>query len=48
MKQTVDAMPAIIQTLQKNGYHLVKVSDIIKHEDLQPGDAFPVPEGWDK
>ncbi len=48
VKQTVDAMPAIIQTLQKNGYHLVKVSDIIKHEDLQPGDAFPVPEGWDK
>ncbi|WP_049570518.1 polysaccharide deacetylase family protein [Nonomuraea sp. SBT364] len=48
VKQTVDSMPSIIKTLQKNGYHLVKVSDIVKHENLEPGDAFPLPEGWEK
>jgi peptidoglycan/xylan/chitin deacetylase (PgdA/CDA1 family) len=48
VKQTVDAMPSIIKTLQKNGYHLVKVTDIIKHENLKPGDTFPLPAGWDK
>jgi len=48
VKQTVDAMPSILATLRKNGYHLVKVSDIVKHENLEPGDAFPVPEGWEK
>ncbi len=48
VKQTVDAMPSIIRTLQKNGYHLVKVSDIVKHENLKAGDTFPLPEGWDK
>ncbi|HLU75318.1 MAG TPA: polysaccharide deacetylase family protein [Nonomuraea sp.] len=47
VKQTVDAMPAIIKTLQRNGYHLVTVDDIIKHQDLKPGDAFPLPEGWE-
>ncbi|MEO3869011.1 polysaccharide deacetylase family protein [Nonomuraea sp. B12E4] len=46
VKQTVDAMPSIIQSLQKKGYHLVTVSEVIKHEELKPGDAFPVPEGW--
>jgi peptidoglycan-N-acetylglucosamine deacetylase len=47
VKQTVDAMPSIIQTLQKNGYHLVKVTDITKHENLKPGDTFPLPAGWE-
>ncbi|WP_113703758.1 polysaccharide deacetylase family protein [Nonomuraea lactucae] len=46
VKQTVDAMPSIVKTLQGRGYHLVKVSDIAKKENLQPGDVFPLPEGW--
>jgi peptidoglycan/xylan/chitin deacetylase (PgdA/CDA1 family) len=48
VKQTVDAMPSIVKTLQNKGYHLVTVSDIVKHEELEPGDIFPVPEGWEK
>jgi peptidoglycan/xylan/chitin deacetylase (PgdA/CDA1 family) len=48
VKQTVDAMPSIIKTLQRNGYHLVTVNDIIKDEELEPGDVFPVPEGWER
>ncbi|MEU6779641.1 polysaccharide deacetylase family protein [Nonomuraea angiospora] len=48
VKQTVDAMPALIKSLQKKGYHLVKVSDIVKGQNLQPGDIFPVPAGWEK
>ena len=47
VKQTVDVMPSLVQLLQSRGYTLVKVSDIIKSENLQPGDAFPVPEGWE-
>ncbi|MEU6710179.1 polysaccharide deacetylase family protein [Nonomuraea sp. NPDC046802] len=46
VKQTVDAMPAIIKSLQKKGYHLVTVDDIIKRHNLQAGDVFPVPAGW--
>ncbi len=48
VKQTVDAMPSLIKTLLKKGYHLVKVSDITKHENLKPGDIFPLPQGWEK
>ncbi|MET7327957.1 polysaccharide deacetylase family protein [Nonomuraea sp. NPDC005650] len=48
VKQTVDAMPALVKSLQKKGYHLVTVSDIVKGQDLQPGDIFPVPAGWEK
>ncbi|MFF4617985.1 polysaccharide deacetylase family protein [Nonomuraea jabiensis] len=48
VKQTVDAMPALIKSLQKKGYHLVTVSDIVKGQNLQPGDIFPVPAGWEK
>ncbi|GAA3537354.1 hypothetical protein GCM10022419_016570 [Nonomuraea rosea] len=48
VKQTVDAMPAIIKTLENKGYHLVTVSDVVKQQDLQPGDIFPVPAGWEK
>lgn len=48
VKQTVDAMPSIIKTLQRNGYHLVTVDDVIKHEELKPGDVFPLPEGWEQ
>ncbi|MFI7698972.1 polysaccharide deacetylase family protein [Nonomuraea sp. NPDC049480] len=47
VKQTVDAMPSIIKTLQNKGYHLVTVSDIVKKENLEPGDIFPVPAGWE-
>ncbi len=47
VKQTVDVMPSLVKLLQSRGYTLVKVSDIIKSENLQPGDAFPVPEGWE-
>ncbi|MEV0620691.1 polysaccharide deacetylase family protein [Nonomuraea sp. NPDC050404] len=47
VKQTVDGMPSLIKTLQNKGYHLVTVSDIIKSENLEPGDIFPVPEGWE-
>ncbi|MEV0200364.1 polysaccharide deacetylase family protein [Nonomuraea sp. NPDC050691] len=47
VKQTVDAMPSLIKTLQGKGYHLVTVSDIVKRQNLQPGDAFPLPEGWE-
>jgi peptidoglycan/xylan/chitin deacetylase (PgdA/CDA1 family) len=48
VKQTVDGMPALIKTLQNKGFHLVTVSDVVKNEDLKPGDIFPVPEGWEK
>ncbi|TDD44605.1 polysaccharide deacetylase family protein [Nonomuraea terrae] len=48
VKQTVDGMPALIKTLQNKGYHLVTVSDVIKDEKLEPGDAFPLPEGWEQ
>lgn len=48
VKQTVDGMPALIKTLQNKGYHLVTVSDVVKNEDLKPGDIFPVPDGWEK
>ncbi|MFD1933841.1 MULTISPECIES: polysaccharide deacetylase family protein [Nonomuraea] len=48
VKQTVDSMPALIKTLQGKGYHLVTVSEVIKSQNLQPGDIFPVPEGWEK
>ncbi|WP_433517267.1 polysaccharide deacetylase family protein [Nonomuraea sp. CA-143628] len=47
VKQTVDVMPSLVQLLQSRGYTLVKVSDIIKSQNLQPGDAFPLPEGWE-
>ncbi len=48
VKQTVDGMPALIKTLKNKGYHLVTVSDVIKSQNLEPGDIFPVPEGWEK
>lgn len=48
VKQTVDGMPSLIKTLQNKGYHLVTVSDVIKGESLEPGDIYPVPEGWEK
>lgn len=48
VKQTVDGMPSLIKTLQNKGYHLVTVSDVVKKENLEPGDIFPVPEGWEK
>ncbi|TYB68435.1 polysaccharide deacetylase family protein [Nonomuraea sp. PA05] len=48
VKQTVDGMPALIKTLQNKGYHLVTVSDVVKNENLEPGDIFPVPAGWEK
>ncbi|MEU8105397.1 polysaccharide deacetylase family protein [Nonomuraea muscovyensis] len=47
VKQTVEAMPSIVKTLQGRGYHLVKVSDIVKKHDLKPGDVFPLPQGWE-
>ncbi|MFG1683263.1 polysaccharide deacetylase family protein [Nonomuraea sp. NPDC049269] len=47
VKQTVDVMPSLVKLLQSRGYTLVKVSDVIKSQNLQPGDAFPVPEGWE-
>ncbi|MDR8410936.1 polysaccharide deacetylase family protein [Nonomuraea sp. 3-1Str] len=46
VKQTVDGMPALIKTLQAKGFHLVTVSDVVKRQNLEPGDAFPLPEGW--
>ncbi|WP_260478337.1 polysaccharide deacetylase family protein [Nonomuraea sp. WAC 01424] len=48
VKQTVDGMPSIIKSLQAKGYRLVTVSDVIKRQNLQPGQIFPVPEGWEK
>ncbi|MFI6595199.1 polysaccharide deacetylase family protein [Nonomuraea sp. NPDC050536] len=48
VKQTVDGMPSLIKTLQAKGYHLVTVSEVIKDENLQPGDIFPEPAGWDE
>ncbi|MDA0633035.1 polysaccharide deacetylase family protein [Nonomuraea sp. MCN248] len=48
VKQTVDSMPSIIKTLQRSGYHLVTVDDVIKGEDLKAGDVFPLPEGWEQ
>ncbi|MEV0593599.1 polysaccharide deacetylase family protein [Nonomuraea cavernae] len=47
VKQTVDVMPSLVKTLQSRGYTLVKVSDILKKENLEAGDIFPVPEGWE-
>ncbi|MGI5273001.1 polysaccharide deacetylase family protein [Nonomuraea sp. CA-218870] len=48
VKQTVDSMPSIIKTLQRSGYHLVTVDDVIKGENLKAGDVFPLPEGWEQ
>ncbi|PRX70072.1 peptidoglycan/xylan/chitin deacetylase (PgdA/CDA1 family) [Nonomuraea fuscirosea] len=48
VKQTVDGMPSLIKTLKNKGYHLVTVSDVIKSQNLEPGDIYPVPEGWEK
>ncbi|MEV4106382.1 polysaccharide deacetylase family protein [Nonomuraea sp. NPDC049695] len=50
VKQTVDGMPSLIKTLQKKGYHLVTVSEVLKGENanLEPGDTFPVPAGWER
>ncbi|WP_433431250.1 polysaccharide deacetylase family protein [Nonomuraea sp. CA-141351] len=50
VKQTVDGMPSLIKTLQKKGYHLVTVSEVLKgaNEELKPGDIYPVPAGWEK
>ncbi|MFE3452140.1 polysaccharide deacetylase family protein [Nonomuraea sp. NPDC059194] len=48
VKQTVDSMPALLKTLQGKGYHFVTVSEVIKSQNLEPGDIFPVPEGWEK
>ncbi|WP_157383006.1 polysaccharide deacetylase family protein [Nonomuraea coxensis] len=47
VKQTVDAMPSIVKSLQAKGYHLVTVSDVIKGEGLEAGDVFPLPAGWE-
>ncbi|WP_245641748.1 polysaccharide deacetylase family protein [Nonomuraea candida] len=47
VKQTVDGMASLIKTLKNKGYHLVTVSDVIKSQELKPGDAFPTPEGWE-
>ncbi|MFC5828993.1 polysaccharide deacetylase family protein [Nonomuraea insulae] len=47
VKQTVDGMPALIKTLKNKGYHLVTVSDVVKSEELEAGDIFPVPAGWE-
>ncbi|MEU4508856.1 polysaccharide deacetylase family protein [Nonomuraea wenchangensis] len=47
VKQTVDAMPSIVKSLQAKGYHLVTVSDVIKDEGLEAGDVFPLPAGWE-
>ncbi|MEU8245019.1 polysaccharide deacetylase family protein [Nonomuraea sp. NPDC048916] len=47
VKQTVDVMPSLVKTLQSRGYTLVKVSDILKKENLAAGDVFPLPEGWE-
>ncbi|MFG3442030.1 polysaccharide deacetylase family protein [Nonomuraea sp. NPDC047897] len=47
VKQTVDAMPSIVKTLQSRGYHLVTVSEVVKKQDLKPGDVFPLPQGWE-
>ncbi|MEV0380883.1 polysaccharide deacetylase family protein [Nonomuraea sp. NPDC050643] len=48
VKQTVDGMPSLIKTLKNKGFHLVTVSEVVKGENLEPGDIFPVPEGWEK
>ncbi|WP_268808564.1 polysaccharide deacetylase family protein [Nonomuraea solani] len=48
VKQTVDGMPSLIKTLKNKGYHLVTVSEVIKKENLEPGDIYPVPAGWEK
>ncbi|WP_245774827.1 polysaccharide deacetylase family protein [Nonomuraea wenchangensis] len=47
VKQTVDAMPSIVKSLQAKGYHLVTVSDVIKGEALEAGDIYPLPAGWE-
>ncbi|NUT42868.1 MAG: polysaccharide deacetylase family protein [Thermoactinospora sp.] len=48
VKQTVDVMPKIITLLKKRGYTLVTVSEVIKQYDIQPGDTFPLPDGWER
>ncbi|MCK2217570.1 polysaccharide deacetylase family protein [Actinomadura sp. ATCC 31491] len=47
VKQTVDAMPSIVKSLQNKGYHLVTVSEVVKGENLEPGDIYPLPAGWE-
>lgn len=48
VKQTVDVMPSLVKLLQSRGYTLVTVSTLLKNQNLQPGDIYPVPEGWEK
>ncbi|MBB5083123.1 polysaccharide deacetylase family protein [Nonomuraea sp. NPDC059023] len=48
VKQTVDVMPSLVKLLQSRGYTLVTVSTLLKSQNLQPGDIYPVPEGWER
>jgi peptidoglycan/xylan/chitin deacetylase (PgdA/CDA1 family) len=38
---TVKAMPRILSTLEKQGYHVVTVSTVARGKGLAPGDTFP-------
>jgi peptidoglycan/xylan/chitin deacetylase (PgdA/CDA1 family) len=38
---TVRAMPGILTTLEKKGYHVVTVSTLLRGRPLSPGETFP-------
>ncbi|WP_214414858.1 polysaccharide deacetylase family protein [Sphaerisporangium fuscum] len=43
--ETVAAMPKILTTLEKQGYHVVPVKSLLRGRQLLPGDTYPV-GGW--
>ncbi|MFC4590512.1 polysaccharide deacetylase family protein [Sphaerisporangium corydalis] len=43
--ETVKAMPKILATLEKRGYHVVPVSKLLRGRELGAGEVYPV-GGW--
>jgi hypothetical protein len=39
--QTVGVMPALLTALQKQGFHIVTVSSLLRGKALLPGQIFP-------
>ncbi|WP_214109456.1 polysaccharide deacetylase family protein [Acrocarpospora catenulata] len=41
VKETVDSMPKVLSTLQKQGYYFVTVSKLLEGTTLVPGERYP-------
>ncbi|GIH27781.1 deacetylase [Acrocarpospora phusangensis] len=41
VKETVDSMPKVLATLQKQGYFFVTVSKLLEGQKLVPGESYP-------